>query len=269
MSDIYSPYTEIMIFKKILKNSNEIINYFEDLKEWDNWYTFGKMVEFSNSGANFYSFPSKEEWDSKIPNQNEKNNKYVKQITDIFYQTTKLYFEKNKIEKNNLSFNSFNIAKYFSDAGVSKNLAMNYHTDFQQERFNIPEYKFFITTLFYLNDNYDGGEICFKKLNLDQTKIEYSFDYKPSAGDVIVFPSTPPFYHGVKKAINGEKYIIRTYWKALQEETDIWKSNVEKYGQENWNKIQKEDSLKLREEKFNIGLNYFQGMRDILNKDKI
>jgi hypothetical protein len=95
---------------------------------------------------------------------------------------------------------------------------MNYHTDYRQERFLIPEIKFHTTAVFYLNDNYIGGEISFIELD-DEQNILWSYDYKPKAGDVVVFSSNEPIYHGVNTIESGEKYMIRTYLRFNQPPT--------------------------------------------------
>ena len=51
------------------------------------------------------------------------------------------------------------------------------------------------TFLFYLNDNFEGGEISYP---------EYNVDHKPTAGDLIIH--TTEVIHGVKKIISGFRY---------------------------------------------------------------
>lgn len=267
MFDLEKIHPDIFVFKNVIKNSEEIISYYEKKEGWVDWYTFGKMLQVYSRPTMFDNFPSKEEWNSKISTKGQQiNNKYLKLITTIFYETTEIYFKEKNIKKNNLRFDGFNIAKYFSGAGVDEKMAMMYHTDTQQERKNIPEYKFDTTCLFYLNDNYMGGEISFKVLNKEQSKIEHSLDYKPSAGDVVIFPSKEPFYHGVKKSYGGEKYIMRTYWKTLHQKNNFWKNGVDKYGEDNWISIQEEKSYKMRNQYFSIENNkekiFFQGIRE-------
>lgn len=269
MFNIISPHKEIMIFKGALKNPQEIIDYAEGLDTWTDWYTFGKMTDFSKSPGRFADFPTKEAWQEKIPSTDDKNKTdLIGRITDTFYDVTKIYFEENGIDEEFLSFESFNLAKYLSDTSLADGYVMNYHTDWQQEKVFFPEYKFFVTCLFYLNDDYDGGEIVFKKLNDSQTEILYTFEYKPEAGDVVVFPSTPPFYHGVKMTSNGEKYLIRTYWKKWKNPDEEWNRAIEKYGAEKWLSMQEEYSKKVRGDSFNVsdnnGTYYFQGQQNIL-----
>lgn len=54
-----------------------------------------------------------------------------------------------------------------------------------------------IATLIYINDNYDGGEIYFPELEIN---------IKPNAGDLVCFPDTPDFVHGVKAITSGIRY---------------------------------------------------------------
>jgi hypothetical protein len=265
MFEIEKLHPKIFVFKSAIKNPLEIIEYYSNKNDWIDWYTFGKMMEVYSNPATFKNFPTKNEWNSVVSTKEDQiRNKYLNLITNLFYQTTDIYFKETGIKKTDLKFEGFNIAKYFPEAGVSKELAMNFHTDYQQERKNIPEYKFNTTCLFYLNDDYDGGEICFKILDKNEEKIENSLKYKPSAGDILVFPSHPPFYHGVKKTIDKEKYIIRTYWKSLQKETDYWKEGIKKHGKENWEKIEIE-IMKSKDKGFYIedenGTHYFQGLK--------
>lgn len=53
------------------------------------------------------------------------------------------------------------------------------------------------TALFYLNDDYEGGELFFS---------EEKIVLKPSAGSIVIWPWT--VLHGGKKVLSGEKYHI-------------------------------------------------------------
>jgi hypothetical protein len=48
---------------------------------------------------------------------------------------------------------------------------MNFHTDYKQERYKIPGDNMYVTAVFYLNDNYKGGEISFVELDNNQEVI--------------------------------------------------------------------------------------------------
>lgn len=58
-----------------------------------------------------------------------------------------------------------------------------------------------ITAVTYLNDDYSGGEINFDFFNI---KV------KPKQGDILIYPTTWQFLHGVEKVI-GDRYAI-VFW---------------------------------------------------------
>ena len=60
-----------------------------------------------------------------------------------------------------------------------------------------------ISTIYYLNDNYEGGEINFPRFNLS---------YRPKAGDFLVFPSNFMYNHYVSDITEGTRYCI-VNWK--------------------------------------------------------
>ncbi len=164
----------------------------------------------------FYStkFPTENEWFSQVHPADimtEQESLHVQKMLDTFYSVTAQYFQGLNITLPSYIFKPFSLAKYNETSG------MNYHTDFQQDRGHFPGEKFHTTCLFYLNDNYEGGEISFAILNDTHSEVVEYFDYKPKAGDVVVFPSTEPFFHGVKPVLQGSKYIIRTYWQYEKE----------------------------------------------------
>jgi hypothetical protein len=54
-----------------------------------------------------------------------------------------------------------------------------------------------IATLIYINSDYEGGEIYFP---------DYDISIKPNSGDLVCFPDTPDFVHGVKPITDGIRY---------------------------------------------------------------
>jgi hypothetical protein len=59
-----------------------------------------------------------------------------------------------------------------------------------------------ISIVIYLNDDYEGGNICFP---------EQGLDIKPEAGSMIIFPSYPPYYHDPKPVTKGTKYMCPVF----------------------------------------------------------
>lgn len=56
-----------------------------------------------------------------------------------------------------------------------------------------------MSTIYYANDDYEGGEIVFPR---------FGITYKPAANDFIVFPSTYVYNHSVLPVINGTRYAV-------------------------------------------------------------
>lgn len=54
-----------------------------------------------------------------------------------------------------------------------------------------------ISIIYYFNDDYDGGEICFPRFNVE---------YKPNANEMLVFPSSYVYNHSVNPVHNGRRY---------------------------------------------------------------
>jgi len=63
-----------------------------------------------------------------------------------------------------------------------------------------------IATLIYINNDYLGGEIYFP---------DYDISIKPDAGDLVCFPDTPDFVHGVKPITEGIRYTIPRWFTRI------------------------------------------------------
>ena len=61
-----------------------------------------------------------------------------------------------------------------------------------------------ISTIYYLNDNYLGGEIKFPR---------FGITFKPKANQMIFFPSTYVYNHSVSPVIEGERYAVVSWMR--------------------------------------------------------
>jgi predicted 2-oxoglutarate/Fe(II)-dependent dioxygenase YbiX len=57
--------------------------------------------------------------------------------------------------------------------------------------------------LFYLNDDYDGGELYFP---------QHDIKFKPKAGAAYFFPGDMNYIHGVTEITSGIRYVIPFFW---------------------------------------------------------
>ncbi len=56
-----------------------------------------------------------------------------------------------------------------------------------------------MSTIYYANDNYKGGEIVFPR---------FGITYKPKANELLIFPSTYVYNHSVLPVIEGTRYAV-------------------------------------------------------------
>lgn len=67
-----------------------------------------------------------------------------------------------------------------------------------------PSYHRRVSTIYYLNDNYTGGELNFPRFDIT---------FKPKANQMILFPSTYVYNHSVSPVIDGERYAVVSWLK--------------------------------------------------------
>lgn len=122
----------------------------------------------------------------------EEDEDYVKFFSSLFNETFS-EIEKDYEEDHYIKFKvhqPYKILKY--DVGGKFDL----HIDDAGATFRRA------STVFYLNDNYEGGEIEFPSFNVK---------YKPQAGDFIMFPSSYAYRHKVNPVISGTRYAIASW----------------------------------------------------------
>ena len=69
------------------------------------------------------------------------------------------------------------------------------------------------STVVYLNDDFEGGQIHFPK---------QTFVYTPKAGDAVMFPSTLEYSHGVFPLEKGRRYTIPMWHTEFSNHAADW-----------------------------------------------
>jgi predicted 2-oxoglutarate/Fe(II)-dependent dioxygenase YbiX len=82
-----------------------------------------------------------------------------------------------------------------------KNESMDLHQDRIPELNDMMDF----SSLCYLNDNYQGGELFF----------ETGESFKMKALSCVIFPSGKPYGHGINKVIKGKRYTIPSWYKLI------------------------------------------------------
>jgi hypothetical protein len=231
-------HPRIWVFKNAFKEAESLVKYLENMPEkWIDWYTFGTKIEFYLPTYDDKDFPSKKKWEKEILDKMEETP--LKNFCITFRDVTEEYVKQLKIKQDSWYFIDSDVCKYVSNVGISDTHAMNYHTDYRQGKAKEPGDKFELTCVTYLNESYTGGEISFRIFNQEFTEFIEEINYKPSIGDIIIFPSKHPYYHGVRILTSGEKYILRSYWRYWYKGDPETIKEKEKYSEEDWQKMSK------------------------------
>lgn len=247
-------YDQVTVYQDAIKNTKEHIQMLKDsefniggkfyFNEWQDWYGIGTMMNIGMLDEN-----------SNPVNEFVNNDHAQKQLNfmiacrDAFFETTKDYMQEYNVQlpdwdpKPEWARSGLSVCKY-NPTKNPEHLALEYHTDTHEFDSESPGQKFAVTCTMYLNDDYEGGAVSF--LNEEDGEV---VTWRPKAGDVIVFPSHSPFFHGVHAVLSGNRYLVRTWWFWDYKGSANWHSNEEKYGKDEWYEIER----KRKDQEFHSG----------------
>ena len=249
-------YPKVIVYHNLLKDTDKIIDLIKSNKfsnKWQDWSPKGNIMIIDDFGQ-FDIIESEEEKYEKEIFQNIKkafqisSKDFIEQYKDSLGWPQ--FINSWDIEDNNWIKSGISFLKYDPTEKIQDKLykekpfAMEYHTDTHEFDLESPGNKFIITVTMYLNDDYEGGEISF----LDEVNNKI-INYKPEKGDITIFPSGSPYYHGVTKIFKNERYLLRMFWFWNYEGSNDWHLNKNKYGEEKWKIIEK----KRIEKEYNSG----------------
>lgn len=230
-------YPKIDVYRNVLSDPSElyeIMNKSEKtsngeyfLKTWDPWAHFGTYTQKKTAGEYPESIVDSEMF--------IKEKKFVEEIEEAYNKVILDYVKRHNIElPEGWHFSGCSYSKYHAKIDtLQNNMTMQYHTDHITSQKDMPGDKFFITCTMYINDDYDGGDIEFY--------VDGKFiNHKPQAGDILVFPSTEPYFHGVKTINTNEKFFVRNFIMTPHNGTEEWLANQRRYGAYRWAKMEAE-----------------------------
>lgn len=268
-------YPRILVYRNLFDDNSRMYDIAKKIINVDegtffptsiDWYVYGKKsenppIQFDRSAMNLVVENCQTPQDKDQEDQyyfatelvrlfHEVNNDYAKRYgIDLSNEKSQKITTKEYGESKEWHFLGPTLCMYNENAGQISDLAMKYHTDYILEPMSSPGYKFAITTTIYLNDDYDGGDLDF----LIDNKL---INYKPQAGDFVVFPSGHPEYltedgniylHSVRKCFNNKKYFVRMFWQKYQVGSKEWYNQEETFGKEAWEKMYQDQLIEYRE----------------------
>lgn len=215
---------QIVVYRDIFQHSKELINL---LKEDHSDSMFTKATKWYENGTRKYLMFTKNSLVNNKKSEYLKNEQeYIKEIADIADFIHKDYFD--QFGRDNGIWPSFIkdwvkldvLQDYYSidyfhymiknriklNISEKPSLMMDYHVDEFPIKNDKVDQRHVITINYYLNDEYTGGEIC-----AYDSVSNKNYKYKPAPGDVVVMPSTAPFYHGVQSYFKYDRHFLRTF----------------------------------------------------------
>ena len=132
----------------------------------------------------------------KINTEYSENAKeeFNKKLNNLFFK----YFD--SIEKDYMFF--YGIRSSWHDVyGILKYGEGQFFTNHIDDH---PDYHRRVSTVYYINDNYVGGEINFPRFNIT---------LKPRSNQMIIFPSTYVYNHSVSPVTQGKRYAVVSWMK--------------------------------------------------------
>jgi hypothetical protein len=195
---------------QIMKQSDADANGRFHLRKWDKWSVFGTYTQ------------EKHELEEAQSGQRYDEEKHLSERVYAAYSAAiSDYITRHQIklpEGSSLMTSSF--SKYDEQIDIMNNkLTMQFHTDFIISEKDMPGNKFFLTC-FYIDGKY--------------------YNHKPKAGDILIFPSTEPYYHGVRAITKGNKFFVRNFIVYNFNGTEEWLQNQRMHGAHKWGKMEQE-----------------------------
>lgn len=201
--------------------------------EWLDWYGFGRLCapkHHDNENTDFTNEMYELERDIESQLQNA--------ISVAFSH----YIGFNKIElPDDCIISRVSCAAYYEGVETGQGNVMQYHTDYLVNQHFSRFENFLFTCTIYINDDYEGGEVKFATMDGE------SFSYKPTAGDIVIFPSgsplypnNEPYFHAVGMVRSGTKFLIRAFVKYQNNGSPEWLANEQLYGPDEWQKMENE-----------------------------
>lgn len=195
------------------------------LKTWDPWAHFGTYSQAKGNPDEIQSAEKGSRFDEEKYFADIVNETYSKVVGDYVKRTGTPLPESSR-------FSGCSFCKYTTGIDTLRNnMTMQYHTDFIISQKDMPGEKFYITCTMYINDDYDGGDIEF----FINGKV---INHKPQAGDIVIFPSGEPYYHGVKTINSTEKFFVRNFIMYDYDGSPEWLENQKRYGAYKWAKME-------------------------------
>jgi hypothetical protein len=184
----------IVIYKDVIPNFESLIKDIEDVVD-TNLVSWNKASVTSDNGSTINE-NTRDTSIIGIPYTNHDNidftntfSTFLTTLSSIFYKSFNV-LEVDYCNYYNFSTNwhdSYSILKY--SIGQKFTNHIDDHKDYIRR----------VSTIYYMNDDYSGGEINFPRFNIS---------YKPKKDELLIFPSNFVYNHSVSEVTKGTRYAV-------------------------------------------------------------
>jgi hypothetical protein len=216
----------IYYYKNAIPDHKKFIEVLEATENKDMGNSVTKWNEWTACSGEMYLYgaqktiqPTEEE--KSLPKEESDVSYLYNTIMDLFHEICVDYAEAHGDYTKPVGFPLFDVKRYMEGT------YMGAHFD-QQEGDTRLRY----SLVFYLNDDYEGGELSFtiespnapiiegkpqQDFSLNEKSDRITLAVKPEAGSVIIFPSYAPYHHTAHLVKSGYKYMVPLHWYNLPE----------------------------------------------------
>jgi predicted 2-oxoglutarate/Fe(II)-dependent dioxygenase YbiX len=184
----------ILVYSEIIKDPTSLIKEIEDSVDmkaisWQQAYVKSENnveVDTSTRDTQVIGVPY---FSNEKPDLSSPTSFFLNTVSKLFYNSFNKYEEDYK-SYHGLSttwHDSFSILKY--SIGQKFTNHVDDHKDYIRR----------VSTVYYMNDNYSGGEINFPRFNIS---------YKPKENNLLIFPSNFMYNHSVSEVTEGTRYAV-------------------------------------------------------------
>lgn len=167
-----------------MKRFISITEKFLDEKMFNVFKTFATETNLYDQNINNTVWNQRVVFIGQVPELKELGNQFI----DLVYNKIKIDFEiQEEIYTDILCFNRWRV-------GDMQHPHADEANGFEWRKFGC---------VFYLNEEYEGGEIYFPNQNQS---------IKPKENTLAFFPGDHEFLHGVRPITNGIRYTLSTFW---------------------------------------------------------
>ena len=184
------------------------LNVYENAINKDDCQKYIDVLESTLNGQTQWK------WNPAQVTNSDKPIKFARDCSDFKYKPKDLgplsLENKNLIKMHNEIYKTLKLC--VDDYAQYWGISINYYEAFnfvkyegsgQQFRIHAdhgPNYACTVSAVIYLNDDYEGGELYFPRLD--------KLAYKPKIGDIAIFPSNYIYEHASLDMIEGTKYCV-------------------------------------------------------------